>query len=234
MKKFYYVLAGVAVVGIGAVGYNVGSNALGPAVSAPIELEGLDSPEALAEMAQGITRGDEDAPVTIVEFGDFQCPGCGAFALSVKPQIDLMLVQTGKVKFIFYDFPLTTIHPNAFLAARASRCAQDQDKYWEYHDVLFRNQANWSTESNATGTFLGYGEDLGVNEKDFEACVRSDKYADVVTANMELGMALGVGSTPTLLVQAGDEVRQLNGFDYRSVQEAVELVSTPGGTSPGN
>ena len=77
-------------------------------------------------MAKGVTKGPEDAPITIVEFGDFQCPACGAFAQQVKPQIELAFVESAQAKFVFYDFPIVSGHPNAFLAARAARCAEDQ------------------------------------------------------------------------------------------------------------
>ncbi len=187
MTKFYVILGVVAIVGIGAVGYSVTSSALGAAAMEPVEVEGLDDLTLLAEIAQGVTKGDEDAPITIIEFGDYACPGCGGFALSVKPQVELLLVETGKAKFVFYDFPITTIHPTSFLAARTARCAQDQGKFWEYHDALFRNQASWRLEANPIANFLGFGEDVGLDADEFEACVKSDRHADLVTANMRLG-----------------------------------------------
>jgi protein-disulfide isomerase len=225
MTKFYVILGVVAVIGIGAVGYSIGSNALGSAVSEPIELEGMDDQATLVEMAQGVTKGDADAPVTIVEFGDYQCPGCGGFALSVEPQIDLALVQTGKVKFVYYDFPLTQIHPHAFLAARAARCAQDQDKYWEYHGTLFRNQSTWAAMQNAVGKFIDYSEDVGADRDAFEACLRSDRHADVVSANMRLGYELGVNGTPTIMVNGNGQLRRINNNDFQSIQAAVDQVA---------
>ena len=117
MKKFYYLFGAVAVIGIGVVGYNVGSGVLSTAATAPVQVS-FESDEELVEVAQGMAMGDEDAPVTIVEFGDYQCPGCGAFALTVKPQIDGTLVQSGRAKFVYYDFPIVSGHPNAFFAAR--------------------------------------------------------------------------------------------------------------------
>ncbi len=227
MTKFYLILGVVAVIGIGAVGYSIGSNALGSAVSEPIELEGMDDQATLVEMAQGVTKGDPDAPVTVVEFGDYQCPGCGGFALSVEPQIDLTLVQSGKVKFVFYDFPLTQAHQHAFLAARASRCALDQDKYWEYHSTLFRNQSTWAAMQNAVGKFIDYSEDVGADRDVFEACLRSDRHADVVSANMRLGYELGVNGTPTIMVNGNGQLRRVNNNDFQSIQAAVDQVMQP-------
>jgi len=209
MTKFYVILAVVAVVGIGAVGYSLGSTALGAAATEPIEVEGLDDMTLLAEMAQGVTKGDDDAPITIIEFADYACPGCGGFAQTVKPQIELLLLETGKAKFVFYDFPLTTVHPGAFLAARSARCAQDQDKFWEYHDALFRNQTSWRLETSPIAHFLSFGEDVGLDSDDFEACVKSDRHADLVSANIRLGYELRVGSTPTVIVSGNGQSVQV-------------------------
>ena len=94
MKRFYYIFGAVAVIGIGVVGFNVGNSMLSSAVTAPVELDLADD-GALVELAQGVTLGDPEAQVTVVEFGDYQCPGCGAFALSVKPQLEGTLVASG-------------------------------------------------------------------------------------------------------------------------------------------
>lgn len=226
MNKLYLVLGAVAVIGIAAAVYSVGSSALSDAATAPVEVEGLENSERLVELAQGVTLGDENAPVTIVEFGDYQCPGCGSFASGVKPQIQLQLVDQGRAKFVFYDFPLVQIHPHAFLAARAARCAGEQDRYWDYHDLLFRMQPRWSGQANAIGSFMDYAASVELDEGAFEECLQSDRYADVVTANMELGAQLGVSGTPTVMVNAGGQVRRVNG-DFMSIVQAVEEL-TPG------
>ena len=227
MTKFYVILGVVAIVGIGAVGYYVTSSALGAAAMEPVEVEGLDDLTLLAEIAQGVTKGDEDAPITIIEFGDYACPGCGGFALSVKPQVELLLVETGKAKFVFYDFPITTIHPTSFLAARTARCAQDQGKFWEYHDALFRNQASWRLEANPIANFLGFGEDVGLDADEFEACVKSDRHADLVTANMRLGYELRVNSTPTIMVGRPGEFLQVPSATFQGIQEAMDKIGSP-------
>ncbi|HSM03277.1 MAG TPA: DsbA family protein [Longimicrobiales bacterium] len=208
----------------------------GEAALEPVEVEGLDDNARVLELAQGMVMGNPDAPVTIVEFGDYQCPGCGQFAALVKPQIEQVYAPGDDVKFVFYDFPLVTIHPHAFLAARASRCAAEQDAYWDYHTSLFRNQSAWSRSSTAPlGLFEDYAAELGMNEGDFNSCLRSDRYADVVTANMQLGNILGVGSTPTVLVGSGGNSRPLMNNSFQGIQEAVEtlLAELPGGTQDG-
>jgi protein-disulfide isomerase len=225
MKKLYMVLAAVAVIGIGAVGYSVGGGG-GSAVSAPIAVEGLDDLQRLVELAQGNQKGDESATVTIIEFGDFQCPACQQWHSQVKSQLELAYVESGKAKFVYYDWPIIQAHPNAFLAARASRCAADQNKYWEYHDNLFRNQTRWASLTNAVSTFVDYAETLGLDEGEFDSCLRSDAHAEVVTANMELGMQLGVGGTPTILIERGGTVRQV-GNDFASLAEYIDGLLTP-------
>jgi protein-disulfide isomerase len=234
MSKFYWVLGAVAVLGIAIVGYSVGSDALGAAATEPIDMEAFDNQAQLVELAQGVTKGDEDAPITIVEFADYQCPGCGSFALSVKPQVELAYVQSGKAKFVYYDFPLISIHAHAFLAARAARCAGDQELFWEYQDVLFRNQPSWSAKSDVTRDFLAYAENVGAEADAFEACLRSDRYADVVSANLRLAQELGLNGTPTIMVSQGQGMaRRLNNFDFQSIQAVVdpmlESVANPGG-----
>ena len=101
MTKFYWVLGAVAVVGVAAVGYSVGSNTFGAAATEPIVVEGMDDMNQLVQLAQGVTKGDADAPITIVEFADYMCPACGDFALQHKPQLDLRYVETGKAKLVW-------------------------------------------------------------------------------------------------------------------------------------
>jgi protein-disulfide isomerase len=226
MKKLYIILAVVAVVGIGAVGVSVGGGA-GGAVSEPIAVEGLDDLNRLVELAQGVTRGDPNATVTIIEFGDYQCPSCQMFATQVEPQMNLALIESGKAKFIYYDWPIIEAHQHAFLAARAARCAGDQSKYWEYHDQLYRNQARWATSTDAEGTFIEYAGTLALDEGDFEGCLRSDRHADVVTANMELGLQLGVRGTPTIIVEQGGVPRNMLDWSFPALQAYVEDLLAP-------
>ncbi len=223
MKKLYIVLAAVAVIGIGAVGYSVGSGGGGDAVTGPVQVEGLDDLERLVQLAQGITKGNESATVTIIEFGDYQCPACQAWATQVKPQVELSYIESGKAKFVFYDWPIVSGHPNAFLAARAARCAGDQGRYWEYHDNLFRNQSRWSPATSPASMFTDYAEQLGLDRGQFASCLNSAQHAEVVTANMELGNQLGVNGTPTIYVEQGGSARRV-GMDYQSLQAYIDGI----------
>jgi len=228
-SRFYVVLGVVAVVGVAAVAYAV-SSARGTTASGPVEIEGLDDPQRLAELAQGVSMGQGDAPVTVVEFGDYQCPGCGWFAGEVKPRVQLAYVETGKVRFVFYDFPLEQ-HPHSFLAARAARCAGEQDRFWEYHDALFARQQRWSGASSVVGLFKSYAEELGLDGDDFESCLESERFADVVTANKRLGEELGVNQTPTIMVSPGGMYRSLAEPSFEAIQEAVDELLGDAGAS---
>ncbi len=223
MTKFYWILAMVAVVGVAAVGYTVASGTMRKTATEPVEVEGLDNMETLVAMARGVSKGDPDAPITIAEFADYQCPGCGAFTLTVKPQLDAQYVETGKARFVYYDFPLVSNHPYTFLAARAARCADDQGKFWEYQNTIFRNQSTWVTKQQPQGDFVDYAVMVGADKDTFEACLKSDAHADVVSANLRLAYELGLDGTPTVMISMGRGMaRRLMSFDFQSIQKAIE------------
>jgi protein-disulfide isomerase len=193
--------------------------------------------KTLVDMAQGVTKGEQDAPITIVEFGDYSCPACGTFALQVQPQLELQYVQTGKAKFIFYDFPLTSIHPHSFLAARAARCAGDLGKFWEYHDVLYKNQTRWATKASVMDDLNDYAQQVGLDQDAFSTCLNSDAHADVVSANLRLGYELGVDGTPTIMVSEGKGMaRRVNDFSFAGIKAVVDdMIQDAAGTAnPGS
>ena len=203
---FYAVLGVIAVGGIIALAYALTGGGGGTAATEPVELNITDA-RALYEQATPIRLGEDTAPVKIVEFADYQCPGCAAFATNQKPRLQPYIDQ-GLAQFVFYDFPLGGSHVHSFLAARAARCAgaqsdpgnQGRDLYWDYHDRLFQQQSQWSAQRDVTDQFVTYAEEVGLDVGQFEQCLRSDRFAEVVTANRMLGEQLGVRSTPTVLV----------------------------------
>lgn len=139
--------------------------------------------------------GDENAPLTIVEFSDYQCPFCKRFRDETLPQIKAEYIDTGKVKFVYRDFPLENIHPQARPAAEAAECAGEQGKYWEYHDILFENMQLLSSAN-----YKIWAETLGLNTNQFNDCVDSRKYADEVTADLNDGAKVGARGTPYFIV----------------------------------
>jgi protein-disulfide isomerase len=154
-------------------------------------------------------RGDPDAPITIIEFSDFQCPFCSRFQTQTLPTILEEYVDTGKVKFVYRDFPIQTSHPNAMPAAVASECAHEQNKYWEYHDALFERQQTWNNLklSDSIDTFKKMAKELGMNEDQFNSCLDSGKYIDEINNDLKDGTNYGITGTPGFFV--GNEK---NGF----------------------
>jgi protein-disulfide isomerase len=147
--------------------------------------------------------GDPEAPVTIVEFTDYQCPFCFRYADETWPTLKERYVDTGRVYYVFKDFPLTSIHPEAFKAHEAARCAAESggnDAYWEIHDRLFAGQEEWAGNPESVAVFKGYAGDLGLDQAAFDACLDGDRQAAAVQAAIDEGLELGVNGTPTFFV----------------------------------
>lgn len=143
----------------------------------------------LLDMSNRPFRGDKNAPITIVEITDYQCPFCARHVRDTMPQIVKDYIDTGKVKYYVLDLPLESIHPHAFKAAAAVRCANDQGKYWEMHDLLFANQktlAQWDAHA-AT---------LGLDAAQFSSCLSSGKFDADVRKDIGQAQVAGVSRTP--------------------------------------
>jgi protein-disulfide isomerase len=172
------------------------------------------------EIGDAFVLGDPDAPITIVEFTDFQCPYCSRHFQQTYPQILEEYVDTGIVRYVFKDFPLNSIHAQADEAAQAARCAGEQGAFHEMHDVLFQRQMAWSGQT-PTALFVGYAEDIGLDSSAFEECLTSGKYADAVNADLDQGLQLGVTGTPAFFI---------NGYlvsgaqPYSLFQQAIESL----------
>jgi len=154
-------------------------------------------------------RGSPDAPITIIEFSDFQCPFCSRFQTETLPTILEEYVDTGKVKFVYRDFPIQSSHPNAMPAAAASECAHEQNKYWEYHDALFERQQTWNNLklADSIDTFKKIAKEFGMNEDQFNSCLDSGKYVEEINKDLRDGTNYGITGTPGFFV--GNEK---NGF----------------------
>lgn len=148
------------------------------------------------------TLGRPGAAMTLVEFSDFQCPFCERFFTNTLPQIQKTYVDTGKLKLVYKHFPLTDLHPNAREAASAAECANEQGKFWPYHNTLFSNQAQWAHQyaTQVASTFQKYASSLGLNSVTFNSCLDSHKYSSTIDKDLQQASAYGISSTPTFYV----------------------------------
>jgi protein-disulfide isomerase len=152
----------------------------------------LQPPVVQVEYDPARVKGNVDAPITIVEFADFQCPFCSR----VQPVLeDVLAKYKGKVKLAYLDFPLSQIHQQAELAAEASHCALLQGKYWEMHDAMFADQSK--LDKAALTKTAGR---LGADQNLFESCLKSGKYKDVVERDVQAGFRAGVNATPSFFI----------------------------------
>ncbi len=202
------VLAVVAIVIIGMRG-EAGAGATQPVA--------MDMDPSDIQRARGVEMGSASAPVQLHEYADFQCPACQQFSTFIHPLIKERLIDTGMVRLVRYDFPLINIHPHAFLAARAARCAGDAGMYWEYHDVLYGRQPTWSVLRNPAETFVDYADLVGINTSAFERCLASDQHAEEVTRNLRLGESLGVNGTPSFIING----QRASFGSYQELEERV-------------
>ncbi len=185
-------IAGVLVAG--AVIYSTGLKSAGTLPTGENVPE-VVSGEALNLTAEDVILGDPNAPVTVIIFGDFQCPFCGRLFDTVERRLKEEYVSAGKVKLISRDFPLDQIHPYARSAAEAAECARDQGKYWLYRDTLYERQ-----EEIPSLNFVELAEELGLASQEFQSCFTSQKYKDSVEEDYQGGIALRVGATPTVFI----------------------------------
>jgi len=175
--------------------------------------------------------GEKNAKVTLVEFSDYQCPYCGRHVQQTLPQIVADYVKTGKVKYVFHDFPLESIHPFAFKAAEAARCGGQQGKYWEMHDKLFTSQ-----NALAKDNLLEHAKAAGLDVDKFKECLDSGKHAAKVREDEAEGRKVGVSGTPGFflgLTQPNDStfkaVKMISGAQpYAQFKEAIDnLLAAP-------
>jgi len=153
----------------------------------------LDSPTSNVAMKDNI-KGNENAPVTIIEYSDFECPFCARFYRDTFGQIEEEYIETGKVKVIFKHFPLG-FHANAQKAAESAECASEQGKFWEMHDILFEKGV-----SGGISTFKTYAKDIGLDTSSFDECLDSGKMEDTVKANIKEGKNNGISGTPAFII----------------------------------
>lgn len=168
--------------------------------------------------------GDADAPVLIVEFADFQCPYCRNFHEQTLPALKRTYIETGKVRLVYRDFPLTQIHAHAAAAAQAAECAHEAGSFWAMHDQLFANQSRWSGSSDVEQLFADYARDLGLDRESFAECLSSGRYLDEIRNDLEAGLRAGVRGTPAFFING---VKLEGAWPFSKFQEEIEAALSP-------
>jgi protein-disulfide isomerase len=225
-KLFYGILAAIAVIGIGAIFFAMRGGSM---ATEPLDMTQVGDAGTLLERARGEVAGTPGAPVQIHVFSDYMCPACAHWAGVIEPPLKAEFVETGRAVLTYYDFPLQG-HRHSFVAARAARCAGDQGRFWAYHDHLFGTQQTWMySASTPTSYFQQLAGTVGLDQRQFDSCLRSDTHAELVTANLRLGETLGVRGTPTVFING----RQLGDWSqWPAVREAI-LAAGGGAPAPG-
>jgi len=173
-------------------GSSTAAQANGPVVEAPVVTEEPQYVRYDVPSEGFYALGPDDAPITIIEFSDYQCPFCRRWHDEVYEQ--LLAAYPGKIKFVYRNLPLTSIHSDAQSAAEAAMCAGEQNAYWQFHDKLL------SSEILGTGAYTQYAQDLNLDMLAFDACVTTQKYKDAIQADSDFALNLGVRSTPTFFI----------------------------------
>lgn len=171
--------------------------------------------------ARDVILGDAKAPVTVIEYGDYQCPYCVRFSQTTEQSIKDSYVKDGKVKLVFRSFQF--LGAESELAGQAAECAKDQNNFWVYHDAIYQAESKDGRENNGNmneAFFVELAKNAGLNVEEFTSCYKSGKYADTVRQSTQDAAALGVNSTPILFVN-GREVKGAQPFEYSGTDPSV-------------
>jgi len=188
--------------------------------SAETEAAAANAPQVQfvpAEDVVGVSMGQADAPVVLREFADYQCPACAAF----EPVLEKMrkeYVDTGMVRFVFFDYPLD-IHKNAMLASLTARCAGSQGHFWPMHDLLYARQQEWAELPDPIAKFQSYAQELGLDPGALLGCVRSGSTHQDVMRSQAYGDALGINATPSYGVNGAGRA---GAMPYEELSKLIE------------
>ena len=193
MKGFYAGLIGVLVVGAGALGWML-TRPRTTSIPANVTVQAADTAGF-----RGYILGSDTAKVEITEYADYQCPFCQTFDQLQMPTIKKDLIDTGRLRWRYRDFPLQQ-HPFSRLAAHSAACADEQSKYWQQHHSIYDGQQDWAQLRDAASTFRQYAQANGLDLGRYDSCMQSAKYAGRIQASYDEGVQVGVSATPTLMV----------------------------------
>jgi len=216
MKGFYAALAAVVVIGLGALGWML-SRPRTTSIPANVTVQAADTAGF-----RGYLLGSDSAKVEITEYADFQCPYCQTFDQLQLPAIKQQLIDSGKLRWRYRDFPLQQ-HTFSRLAAHSAACAEEQGKYWDQHRRIYDGQQDWAETRDAGPTFRQYAGANGLDLGRYDTCMQTAKYAGRIQASYDEGVRVGVTATPTLLV--GGRLYQ-GRLDSDAITRLVDSLST--------
>ena len=208
-KNFWIILGVAAVIGVGALSW-----AAARPKAAPTKFD----PNV---KAKGYLLGSPSAPVEVIEYADFECPSCGQFAALTEPDVRTRLVNTGKVRIKYLDFPLA-MHRNTWDASLAASCANDQGKFWEMHDQIFATQDKWNGEATSSPrkVLATIARGLALNMTTYDACMDAETHRAQIQANEQEGERRGINQTPSFVI-GGQVYPGALGFDqFNKIVEA--------------
>jgi protein-disulfide isomerase len=193
MKGFYAALAGVVVVGLGALGWML-TRPRTASIPANVTVQAADTAGF-----RGYLLGSDSAKLEITEYADYQCPFCQTFDQLQLPTIKQQLIDSGRLRWRYRDFPLQQ-HSFSRLAAHSAACADEQGKYWEQHRRIYEGQQDWAEVRDAGPIFRQYARANGLDLGRYDTCMRTAKYAGRIQASYDEGVRVGITATPTLLI----------------------------------
>ena len=168
--------------------------------------------------------GDKNAKITILEFGDYQCTFCYKFHQQTLDDIKKSYIDTGKVNYTYKDFPLNGL--DSVLASEASLCADEQGKYWDYHNTLFNNWGGEKTGWITGNSLLDFAEQNNLNMQDFTECVNSHKYNQRVIENQNFAKSVGINATPSFFIFDNEKlIRIIGAQPIEKFDDAIEQMN---------
>ncbi len=215
-KKAWIIFAAICVLVLGSL--------VALSNSKKVDVSSVDTNKVQSGTEQSGNIGDHvfgktDSKVVLTEYGDFQCPGCGGMHPTIK---SLTEKYEGQLTFVFRNFPLTQIHPNALVAASAAESAGLQGKYWQMHNTLFENQDAWKNASvkNRLEVFSDYANTLGLDVEKFKTDIVSDQVSKKISFDLALGKKINVSSTPTFYLN-GKQISNDTWGDQEKLEKAI-------------
>jgi protein-disulfide isomerase len=223
---------GAAAAALVLVGLIVAAWVRTPASTGTTTATGIPLDPGVADpMLEARSKGSPDAPITIYELSDFQCPFCKMFIDSTWEALQAEYIETGKAKITFLNLPLISLHANAAEAHEYAMCAATQDQFWRMHDRLFETQETWAPMTDPTPYFVSLGEQLELDQAAFQQCVTSGAVRTLIAEDVRLAIQSGVNTTPTFIVEEGAFSGAQKIDLWRMILDSIYVARTTGGGS---